>query len=230
MMCSLILLGIYALSVFSLAVTVRLNPDRLRRLHPFLWISVFSFVPAVALGREILLRSGLSPIIARVPAGPTAGVAALFIIAIIPVRRWVRKNILERTADAARQSLNELPRRVISIEAAENRRDISMEEATERKARIRRDLDRIAAIDALGRLFYLLLKIHILRMSLQAAGIVAISHWRYGSPPGVTLLSVLRWVGVDGMLIFVPFMVIIWSLYYLSYSRPTHRTPFATLQ
>ena len=218
------------LSVVSLAVTVRLNPERLQRLHPFLWISVFSFVPAVALGREFLLRSGLSTIIARVPAGPTAGIAALFIIAIIPVRRWARKNILERTADAARQSLNELPRRVIAIEAAENRRDISMKEATERKAQIQRDLDRIAVMDALGRLFYLLLKVHILRISVQAAGIVAISHWRYAAPFEATLMLVLRWVGVDGMLIFVPFMVIIWSLYYLSYSRPTHQTPFATLQ
>lgn len=113
-------------------------------------------MPALALGREMLLGTRLSETFTAIPDWVLLGLSGLFVVGVLPVRNWTRRDVLERSANAARRFLDKLPERVMSTEAAESRGDISLEEATERKIRIQRDADRLAAVDGVGRFLYLL--------------------------------------------------------------------------
>lgn len=203
------LLGIYILSVLVIYGISRFMPHTLWRLHPILIVALFSFVPAVALGREMLLRTELWELVSAVPTWLSAGLSVLFVVGIIPVRTWIRKEVLDRTAEASRQSLNGLPERMMVIDAAENRREISMVESTRRKTQVQRDVDRVAAIDGVGRFLYLLLKLHLVLVGLQIVGATVGIFWsesievQYGLPP-----LVLR-TGIDAGFVLVPFVILI---------------------
>jgi flagellar biosynthesis component FlhA len=177
MIYTLTLLGIYILSVLVIYGVSRFRPHTLWRLHPILIVALFSFVPAVALGREMLLRTELWEMVSAVPSWLSIGLSALFVVGIIPVRRWIRKDVLDRTAEAARQFLNGLPERMMSIEAAESREEISAEEAAEQKTHVQRAADRVAAIHGVGRFLYWLLKLHFVRIAVQIGVGVVVNRW-----------------------------------------------------
>lgn len=100
----------------------------------------------------------------------------------------------------------------MSIEAAESRGDLSVEEATERKARVQLDADRIATDDGVGRLLYWMLKRHMVRIGVQVAIDSTIPLMSSGVWYENVFLSTLRWTGADGTLVFVPYLVLILSV------------------
>ena len=209
MIYTLTLLGIYILSVLVIYGVSRFRPHTLWRLHPILIVALFSFVPAVALGRGMLLRTELWEMVSAVPSWLSIGLSALFVVGIIPVRRWIRKDVLDRTAEAARQFLNGLPERMMSIEAAESRREISVEEAAARKTQVQRDVDWVSAIDAVGRFLYLLLKLHLVRIGFQILGGVAVAIWDNNIPVGQATLTYASLIGIDGSIILGPILVLL---------------------
>ncbi|MEX2443146.1 MAG: FHIPEP family type III secretion protein [Alkalispirochaeta sp.] len=209
MIYTLTLLGIYILSVLVIYGVSRFRPHTLWRLHPILIVALFSFVPAVALGREMLLRTELWKMVSVVPSWLSIGLSALFVVGIIPVRSWIRKEVLERTAEGARQFLDSLPERMMSIEAAESREEISAEEAAEQKTHVQRAADRVAAIHGVGRLLYLLLKLHLVGTGIQAAGGVAIALREYGIPVGQAVLENSTTIAVGAVAIIGPLLVLL---------------------
>jgi len=224
MIYTLTLLGIYILSVLVIYGVSRFRPHTLWRLHPIPIVALFSFVPAVALGREILLRMELWEVVSTVPIWLSAGLTVLLVVGIIPARRWIRKDVLDRTKDSARQFLDSLPERMMSVEAAECRREISMEEATERKTQVQRAADRVATIHGVGRFLNLLLKLHLVRMGLQILGAIAIDAWSEGAAGWQTLNACSTVVIIDGALILGPFLLLMGSLVLLRpNSEPRHQ-------
>lgn len=207
-----VLLGIYLLSVAALAVIARFRPDRLHRLHAFLWVGVFSFVPAIALAREILLSANSSTFITMVPTWMTGGTAALAVIAAISIRKWIQSRILDRTAQAARQFLDELPKRVMRIEADVTRGVTALDDADRRKLRLQREMDRVAAIDGVARFLYLLLKIHFVRLGLQGLGAVAVDAWSEAGIGWYTLDVCSTMVIIEGACILGPHLLLMTAL------------------
>lgn len=212
MLLAAVLLGIYLLSVGMLLIIARRHPDRLRKLNSFVWVGIYSFVPAIALGREILLSTGPSTLIATVPTWLSGGIAALTVMAILPVRTWIRRRNLERTGNAARQCMVHLPERMMEIEAETSRGAISVDDGNRRKQMIQREMDRAAAVDGVGRFLYLLLKIHLLRLGLQVLGAVAIDAWSEAGIGWHALDACSAMIIIDGACILEPFLLLMTSL------------------
>jgi type III secretion protein V len=195
--------------VVVLFVTARYRPDRLHRAHPILVVSLYSLVPALALGRQMLLRTEYWTTVAPMPVWLSGGVAALVVIAIFLARPWVRRTALERPMHAAYEGLDDYPRRAMAIDAEVNRGSIEPVEAARRKSELQRRTDRLAAIEGSGRLLFTLLKIHLVRLGLQVAGAVAIGVWSEAlSSPGILAVSSLL-ILVDGVLILGPYLLLI---------------------
>lgn len=161
-------------------------------------------MPAIALGREMLLGTELWELVSAVPTWLSAGLSVRFVVGIIPVRKSIRKNVLDRTAEASRQFLNALPERMMSIDAAESRGEISMGEFAERKMQVQRDVDRAAAIHGVGRFLYLLLKLHLVTVGLQIAGTVMLGVIDHAAPIENISRLALGLVSVDAIVIVVP--------------------------
>lgn len=205
---TIVLLGIYFLSVTTIICIAQVRPRLLWRLHPIPVVALFSFVPAIALGLEISLRTELWNLLSAVPVWFSTGLSVLFVVAVFPVRKWIQESVIERTAEAAREFLDQLPQRMMSIEAAESRSEISVEEATERKMQIHRDVDRMSAIDGTGRLLYLVLKLHLLRIGLQIVGGKIVGAWSTSFEAQSGLAEVIRLTGIDAVLLLLPIMIL----------------------
>tara|TARA_B100000614_G_scaffold188044_1_gene169026 strand:+ start:403 stop:1077 length:675 start_codon:yes stop_codon:yes gene_type:complete len=214
------LTGIYILSVLVIYGIARRRPGTLWHLHPILIVALFSFVPAIALGREMFLRTELWDVVSAVPTWFSAGLSVMFVVGIIPVRKWIRKNVLDRTSEASRQFLNGLPERMMAIDAAESRGEISMEEAAARKMQVQRAADRAAAIDGVGRFLYLLLKLHILWVGLQIAGAAFVDLWLKGLPVDRHLFHQATLVAVEGIMVFIPILLLICKIINLGSEAP----------
>jgi type III secretory pathway component EscV len=203
-----ILLGIYILSVVALFVTARYRTDRLHRLHPILVVSLYSLVPALALGRQILLSTEYWTTVAPIPVWLSGGVAALVVIAIVLARPWIRSTALERPMDAAHEGLDDYPRRAMAIDEEVSRGSIKPDEGDRRKNELQRSTDRSAAIEGSGRILFTLLNIHLVRLGLQVAGTVAIGVWSEAlSSPGILAVSSVL-ILVDGVLILGPYLLL----------------------
>lgn len=100
----------------------------------------------------------------------------------------------------------------MSIDAAVSRREISMEQSTERKTHVQRDVDRVAAIDGVERFLYSLLKLHLLRIGLQILGAIAIDAWSEGAVGWQAFNACSTMVIIDGTLILGPFLLLVGSL------------------
>lgn len=208
MIYAITLLGIYILSVLVIYFIARFRPHVLWRLHSVLFVALFSFVPAIALGREMLLRTELRELVSMAPTWLSTGFAVLFVVGIIPLQRWIRTDVLDRTAGAARNSLDKLPEQMMTIEAAECRREISMEEATERKAQVQRGADRMAAIDGVGRVLYWLLKLHLVRLGIQFVGSVTTAIWLTTYSLQEATTTNLSLVAADAFMIIAPCLLL----------------------
>jgi hypothetical protein len=203
-----IFLGIYILSVIVLVITARLQPNNIYRLHPIILVGLYSFVPALSLGHQMLTTNFLT-IITPMPVWFTGGLAGLVVIFAIPCRKWIRRNALDRPMQTARQSMDKLPGHMTALEAKVSDGSMKPDEADHCKFQLQRQMDRLAAIDGTGRFLYLLFKIHLLRLGLQIIGSVAIYfdsdgvlNWRLLSVCSSTFI-------VDVALIFVPYMLLI---------------------
>ena len=159
--------------------------------------------------------------VSAVPTWLSVGLSVLFVVGIIPVRRWIRNDVLDRTAKASRKLLDSLPERMMWIEAAESRREISMEESTKRQTQVQRAADRVAAIDGVGRFLYLLLKLHLVRVGLQIAGTVMLGIIDHAAPVENILRSALGLVSVDALVIVVPYLILVGRLRFLAERETT---------
>ncbi|MDA3949476.1 MAG: hypothetical protein PF508_09625 [Spirochaeta sp.] len=191
-----------------LVIIARRHPNRLRKLNSFVWIGIYSLVPAIALGRQILLSTGPSMLTTMVPTWLSGGIAAFTVMAILPVRTWIRRRILERTAQGARQFLDSLPVRMMEIEAEISRGAISFVDGNRRKRLIQREMDRVAAVDGVGRFLYLLFKIHLFRQGLQVLGVVAIDAWSEAGVGWHTLDTGSTMVIIEGACILGPYLLL----------------------
>jgi len=212
MMSTVFLLGIYFVSVATVYGLARYKRRALGRLPPIVIVGLFSFVPGLALGRALILRTDLWDLLSRAPTWLSAGLSVLIIVGTIPARRGIRKNVLDRAADNARHFQDKLPERLLAIEAAENRGETTIEKASKRKTQILREADRKVAIDGVGRFLYVLLKLHLVRVSLQVLGVVAIALWEYGSPFSHAILEGSTMFAVDGVFVSGPYMIVLYSL------------------
>lgn len=206
-----ILLGLYILPVLVLFATACLRPHRLYRLHPLLLAGLYSFVPALALGIQ-MLRVEFRAIITPMPlffSGPLIGLAGFALITIVPARKWIRRSILELSMKTARGFLERLPGKMMEIETQLSLGKLDLNEADRLKALIQRQVDRLAANDGLGRLLYYLLKLHLLRLTLQVAGALAISAWSNGISIWRMLTIASSLIIVDGALILVPYLLLL---------------------
>lgn len=208
MMYTLILVVTHILSVVIICGIVRFRPSAMWRLYPIVAVGLFSFVPALALGREMFLGTDVSNLLSAVPIWMPATIAVLFTSGIIPLRRWIRQDVLDRTAEFARRFLDELPGKVMAIEAAESRGDITIEDTSARRAQIQRDVDRIGAIDGCSRFLHVLLKIQMLRLVLQVVGGVVLGIWSKGLGVRESVVITGAAVGIDVLFIFLPYLLL----------------------
>jgi flagellar biosynthesis component FlhA len=116
---------------------------------------------------------------------------------------------LELSSKAAREHLERLPEKMMAIEAQLSHGKLDQGEADQAKARIHRQADRLAANDGLGRFLYALLKLHLLRLSLQTAGTITINAW----PDGLSLWRMLTIASslliADGLFIVLPYLLLL---------------------
>lgn len=172
----------------------------------------------------MLLRTELWDVVSTVPMWFSVGVSVLFVVGIIPVRKWIRKDVLEWTAEASRQFLNGLPERMMAIDAAASRREISMEESTERKTQVQRAADRVATTDGVGRFLYLLLKLHLVRVGLQIAGGTFVGLWLRRLPLDLHLFHQATLVAVEGIMVFIPVLLLMYTIIKLGSELPVTKT------
>jgi flagellar biosynthesis component FlhA len=122
--------------------------------------------------------------------------------------------------------LDELPSKIMAIEAKVSEGSMKHAAADRCKFKIQRLLDLLAAIDGTGRLLYLLLKIHLLRLGLQILGSVAIYFWSNSALSWRILSICSSMIIVDGVLIFAPYMLLIVAIALLN--RQSHLDDFKT--
>jgi hypothetical protein len=211
MISTTILLGIYILSVLMLFGKALLKPINQYRLHPTILVGLYSFVPALSLGRQ-MLTTEFQAIITPVPVWFTGDLASLTLILIIPCRKWIRKNALERPTQSARQGLDQLPGRIMAIEAKASEGSMEHDEADRCKFGIQRQLDRSTAIDGPGRFLYLMIKIHLFRLGLQILRSVVIYFETVGALSWHTLSICSSMIIVDVALILGPYMLLMTSI------------------
>lgn len=214
MISTTILLGIYILSVLMLFGIVLLKPINQYRLHPTILVGLYSFVPALSLGGQ-MLTTKFQAIITPMPVWFTGALASLVLILIIPCRKWIRKNALERPMQSTRLGLDKLPGRIMAIEAKVSVGSMQPDEADRCKFKIQRQLDRLAAIDGTSRFLYLMIKIHLFRLGLQILGSVVIYFETVGALSWRILSICSSMIIVDVALILGPYMLLMVSIAFL---------------
>ena len=214
MITTTILLGIYILSVLTLFGIALLKPINLYRLTPIILVGLYSFVPALSLGHQ-MLTTKFQAIITPMQVWVTGGLASLVLILIIPCWKWIRKNALECPIQSARRGLDELPSQIMAIEAKVNGGSMEHDEANRSKFEIKRQLDRLAAIDSTGRFLYLMVKIHLFRIGLQFLGSVVIYFETVGALSWRILSICSSMIIVDVALILGPYMLLMVSIAFL---------------
>jgi len=208
---TMLLLILYILSVTVLLITARLKPESLYRLHPILLLGLYSFIPAINLGLH-MLRSKFWMVFEAMPLYffiLLIGLAGLILIMIIPARQLIHQNTLDLSSKAAREYLEILPKKMMAIEAQLSLGQLDQGRADQAKAQIQRQVDRLAANDGLGRLLYVLLKLHLLRLTLQIAGAIAINLWSADTSLLQTLTMTSSILITDSLLIFLPYLLLL---------------------
>lgn len=95
----------------------------------------------------------------------------------------------------------------MAIEAEISRGTISVDDGNRRKQAIQREIDRVAAVDGVGRFLYLLFKIHLFGLGLQVLGAVAIDVWSGARVGWNTLNACSVMIIIDGACILGPYLL-----------------------